>query len=1345
MTNQLAIIASYIPPTLLDDILEDPQPSTQPKQTQFQAAVLFADVSGFTALTEALAKKGEEGPEEMTLLLNRYFTRIITVLESYGGAVVKFSGDAITVLFPASGSVSLADVTTWAQSAGTAVQSAMTEFATMQTSVGEVRLGLKVGIGAGRVMAMRVGGQFGRWEYVIAGDPLRQVAEAEGQATSGDVVLSPEARALVTQEARAPQAITYPDWQLLGQNEQLIASLRSFTPGAVRQWMDEGLTDWVGVLRPMAVMFMQVAGIDYEATHTLNQLHTFVEAAQSNIYRYEGSINKLAVDDKGTIFLALMGLPPFAHEDDPLRAVRCALDLVNVAEDQGITLSIGITTGRVFAGPVGSPNRREYTVMGDAVNLGARLMVEAKKAGGGIRCDLATFQAVRDQLEFEALPPRRLKGKSGLIRLYEPTGETAVATAKDNIPLIGRRAERRLFRQLLRDMRQGKSHVLIVEGEAGIGKSRLVEEFMAINHSSGLTHLLGTAYSIEQHTPYRAWRDILSQYFRIEELTDPAQREARIRQVVAEFLPTQLPRLPLLNDILPVNFSDSELTATLEPELRAQNVVILVLALLQMWAEKRPLLLVLEDAHWLDPMSWELTQQVARGLTVHRRDFMLVLAMRPIEEASKAHEVVQEIHTLSGFVSMNLGNMEPDEIVRLIARRLTLDNDVLPETLVNLINTRSSGNPFFAQELVYNLLERGVIVLEEQGNGRLQCQISSDLTRIGLSMPNTIQGLILARIDRLAPDKQLALKVAAVIGRTFRFTILAHTVKQQTEAVAKALENHLEFLASRELTALDVPEPDLVYIFKHIITQEVAYDTLLFTQRRQLHRTVAEWYETEFDNPETLAPYYGLLAHHYHYAEDEGKELVYSMLAGKEAAKRYANETAVQFFSRALELTPQMNETRYELLLQREQVYELIGARHNQKADLDDLLGVARYLEVDESRPLLRLAQYFINSSEYDEAETAVRAILARQPDDTMQTESYTLLGRIAWQQSDYSQAETHLQQALTLAKKSEDVPLQAEAQLNLGATYWYQGQQAKATEQYLQAIVLYRQMGEQRKVAGCLSSLGAISGEMGDSSSAIHYAKQALAICQTIGYRRGLSIIQTNLGAEYYDLGDYEAASTILQEAINISREIDNRWCEAVSLDTLGLVYHNQGAYDQAERLFNQSLHIHQERNDARNECFVLTHLGNTFIAKDQLDQAESLHKKAMQTRLEMQEEAFSIDNQASLAQIAFLQNNLVEAEASIEQVMTWMQENDANAVEYPLKVYLTCYEVLASLPSRRSLAIYPLQSAYKLLQTRAEAIPDEQFRQTFLLIPLHKMIAEAWAQRALLGEPDRLPPHGR
>ena len=1365
MSDLLRTLAAYVPPRIVRATLEETRP-TLPARSRvecYPAAVLFADISGFTPLTEALAQKGSEGPEELTRLLNGYFERMIAIIETEGGEVVKFSGDALTGVFSAQ-QENLSIATRRAQQAAEAMQAAMGEFSTMETSAGLVTLGMKIGIGAGEILAIRVGGVSDRWEYVIAGDPLRQVAHAEHQADRGEIVLSPQARAIAVPHPVAPCPLPPLDWTQVANPAAVEAALRVYVPGVVTAWLGEALQAWLAVLRPMSVLFASVAGIDYQdmaQAGAADQLQSFMGAAQEIIGRYQGSINKLAVDDKGTILLALFGAPPHAHQDDPERALRCAMDLQGMAAAQGLQLAIGVTTGRVFAGPVGSKTRHEYTVMGDTVNLAARLMSVAGL--GQIRCDYETYRSAHSQLAFDLLPPTRVKGKAGLIRLYRPTGreqvdrERAAARAVENGgTLVGRQAELIRLASCLDEIQAGRSRILIIEGEAGIGKSRLIDELTRLMRERGIAGLLGRGRSIEQQTPYRAWRDVFSSYFDLDQAVDLAgadvdvlaERRRRVEAHVKDVTADLAERIPLLNDVLNLGFPENALTSSLDTHVRHQSLVSLLLALLRAWAAERPLVLVLEDAHWLDSMSWDLTLQVARALAAVRVALLLVVVTRPLESETIRLEP-QALAGMEGIEQMILDTLSPDETVALAAVRLNVPSDGLPKKVADLVRTRASGNPFFAEELVYALRDNGLIAIHTEA-GKTRCIVSGDLEQAAETLPDTIQGIVLSRIDRLSPEEQLTLKVAAVIGRTFFYSALRDTLGEHMEVSDRLLATYLADLTRLDLTPLEAPEPELTYIFKHIITQEVAYETLLFAQRRQLHRTVALWYEHGFSSvaekepasspPRTpsaveaqdspLAPYYPLLVYHWHQAQDRERERHYAGLAGRWAAAQFANTEAAGYLSRALELTPQDDlAARYDLLLAREAVNDLLGERSAQAQDLVTLILMTQAADQDsqstagqKAHVVLQLANYMEVTSDYSAALIAVhRAIeLAEQSEELADDiQSYIAWGRVLGRQGNYEAARVPLARALAMARESGDRRGEAESLRRLGLAYHFLGDYPTAQDHYRQALQIYRIDGNRQGEANSLSDLGMVYGELGDFTAARDYFEQTLRIHQTTGDRLGEIVTLNNLGVIYCDLGDYETARDYHQSALEIRITIGDRLGEATSLVNLGLVYHclddNQVAREHCAR----ALDLMQEIGSRRGEGYSLTYLGHVLEGLNKLDAAFLAYDRALRLRRKLGQHGLAIDDLAGLARIALAQGKYTQALAQVDEILDWIEANGTEGIEYPLQVYLACYRVLRATKEDAGLeerADSVLSRAHTMLLEQASGINDETLRLTFL-----------------------------
>ena len=463
----LATLASFTPAMILRQANAGAGNVVEASQERFEAAVLFVDVAGFTALTEALAARGAAGAEDLTALLNTYFGQIIDAVMDRGGDIVKFAGDALIALWPAGAAGSLADQTLRVVDCALGMQARLNDYEVAEG----FRLRVKLAIGAGEVLAERLGGVYDRWELLIAGDALRQIGVGNDHAKPGDVIISMEARALIADRIKGEEV---PDGarrvqRLIGRPPIALPAavpapepaagpaLRAFIPAAVRTRLEADQLAWLGELRRVSVLFVNLP--DFNVATSLDRAQEAMRAVQMALYRFEGSINKMSVDDKGASLIAVFGLPPLAHGDDPERAVRAAVATRAALAGLGFRAWIGVTTGTAFCGAVGNGRRREYTIMGDVVNLSARLMQAAGggKAGrpveGGILCDGTTWAAAVTRLGFETLAPIKVKGKAAPIEIHRPVPQLRpapdAAPGRHRIRIVGRDSERRQIVKLL--------------------------------------------------------------------------------------------------------------------------------------------------------------------------------------------------------------------------------------------------------------------------------------------------------------------------------------------------------------------------------------------------------------------------------------------------------------------------------------------------------------------------------------------------------------------------------------------------------------------------------------------------------------------------------------------------------------------------------------------------------------------------------------------------------------------------------------------------------------------------------------------------------------------------------
>nr|WP_242593318.1 AAA family ATPase [Corallococcus exiguus] len=579
------------------------------------------------------------------------------------------------------------------------------------------------------------------------------------------------------------------------------------------------------------------------------------------------------------VLVAAFGLPTCAHEDDATRAVKAALQARERLQALGLRSSIGIATGRVCCGLRGGARRHEYAVMGQTVNLAARLMQEARD---GILFDEATALASAERLWTERLPPVKVKGVAEAIALYRPGGSSEARTRRMGDVLVGRAQERATVDESLTCFAKGQGGTLVVEGEAGIGKSRLLAYVAQAARSRGARLLAGRGDAAEPFTVYYAWRPIFADWLGLASAVSGEERRVALLARLA-MMPETLELAPLLNPVFLLSLPETERTARLRDQARAETTLALMVQLLM---DAGPSVLLLEDAHWMDASSWELLKRLSRDAP----DWWVVLSTRPYpDDPPPAFAALCRMPTTQ---KLRLAAMSRDDCISLVCARLGVVK--LQDELAAFILRKAEGHPFYCEELAYTLRDKGLLVAE-----RGECRLSSLAGSLdALALPSTLEGLITSRIDQLTPVQQLTLKAASVIGRTFEWGLLkgVHPLPEERERLAA----HLLRLHTQDLALPLGSHPEPSYFFKHVITQEVSYNLLLFSQRRQLHEDVARWYERT--QGEALAALQPLLAHHWIRANVRTKALEALEKAGEHAMAVYAPSEAVGFFSNALAL-----------------------------------------------------------------------------------------------------------------------------------------------------------------------------------------------------------------------------------------------------------------------------------------------------------------------------------------------------------------------------------------------------------------------------------------------------------
>jgi class 3 adenylate cyclase len=1164
------IWAQFVPRLLVQQLATVASEPDRPSADAFHGAVIFADVSGFTALTESFAARGPRGVEELTRLLNDYFGRLIGLVDGWGGDVVKFAGDAVLALWRAPDADPL-DATLAAVACAHEIQQALTGYRV----AGATPLSMRLAVSSGALVSTTVGGVFGRWELTLAGDPLRQVAQTVHAADPGQVLLSAEAAALLgarvlgdrteggalrlaalaqfpSASAQAERAATHSVAEVGGagpprrRDPQDVERLRGFIPRSVIRRIEAGQTDWLGELRKLSILFVHLP--EMGAGTSLEDAHRILCELQQALYRYEGSVNKVSVDDKGATLVAAFGLPPLYHEDDPLRALEAARDMHALLP----AASIGIATGRVYCGVIGSEVRREYTMMGRPANLASRLMVEAR---GGVLADSATHEATLATWTYRA--PREVAFKGlGVLPVWEPIERTRGAvrprTASD---FVGREAERAELRARVDALAsKAEASVTVVEGEAGIGKSRLLATFIEDAEHAGAHVLLGGADAVERTLAYRAWQSIALDAVGSSPTESVEARRERVANLLAGN--AELAALaPLLNGVLPLELPDTPLTAQVVGEARAASTRRLLIELIERGSGARPVVVAIDDAHWMDSASWALCAQIARELPV-----ALVLFTRPLDPRPAELDVL-----LARGRLLRLAAMSRDDVRRVVARSLRVER--IPGEILQLIEARAEGHPFFSEEIAYALRDAGWIEIRGQ-----TCHLAGERDLSQVDLPDTVQGIITSRIDRLAPEAQLTLKVASVIGRSFLVAALdaVHPLVRERDA----LLGQLRVLSDANLTSLDAPDPALAYIFKHVITQEVAYGLMLFEQRQRLHRSAAEWYER--DAGDDASNFYPLLAHHWGRAGVDERAIDYLERAAERALRGFANHEVIAFLgeaferSRAFDVDP-LRKARWEAMLGEAQ--RGLGRYHDAGVHLERAIEGFGF-PVPASLPALVAA--------------LLRGLLRQ------------LTGRHRRVSLDASEERARVLQAANVLERSFMI-------------YFFRGDDLRMLHSALAAANLAERLGAATSVlARSYGTLHVIMASLGLEAPSRYFAERGRRAAAAVDQLSSSAWVALAIGVAAAGRGRWQEAEPALEEAARLAERLgDGRnWCEIMA--TLGTTTGARGAFGASIAIYQRVLENAERRGDYQNQGWGILGQARSLLALGELAKLDGVLARA-------------------------------------------------------------------------------------------------------------------------------------
>lgn len=886
-----------------------------------------------------------------------------------------------------------------------------------------------------------------------------------------------------------------------------------------------------GERRVVTILFCDVKG-STEAAEKLDPedwteiINGAFEHMINPVYQYEGTVARLM----GDAILAFFGAP-ITHEDDPHRAVLAGLGIVHNMQDYreqvkqvwGIDFNVrvGINTGLVVVGAVGSDLRVEYTAMGDAINLAARMEQTAEP--GTIQIAENTYRLVSNLFDFENLGGLQIKGKSRPVITYRVIGRKNTAgrqrsTAGLEAPLIGRARERSTLEGAIADLDKGLGGIVYLQGEAGLGKSRLIQEVAQSNiEHSGFNWFETHGLSYETEQPYGLIRRLVRRV--VSALPDerPEDMRKKIHSAVEEFPPEERVRVQQVFESLfglPGKYGE----LPLEGETFKGLLYTVMASYWQRRAETDPVVLVCDDLHWSDSASVALLQHLYSLTDIV--PLLLLFAMRPEREAPAWQAMQDAEHDFPHrYLKIRLQALNPMESEELVDSLLRITD--LSPNLRKRILEKCEGNPYFIEEVVRTLVDKGVVVQDESGARWYATGEVEDW-----DIPGNLQSLLVARIDCLTDEARRTLQVASVVGRSFTYHVLRSLIDFSTEE----LDQHLLALERTQMIQRTASLPELEYIFRHALTQEAAYSTILLKQRRVYHLRIGEALEKLYPNRrEEIA---GMLGDHFFQARHYEKAFHYLNLAGDVAFRLHAAHEALEHYAQAIQCIGKVEVSSEQIV----HLYSRLGRVYELDNQFD------RALEIYQE--MSRLAD------ENGDEQLKLESLVAQCILHATQTPLY-----------DPPQAKKLGEAALALARKINDQAKESRVLWGLLLVEaWGEGDNHKALDYGLRSLELARELGLREQMGFTYTNLVNVYWNLNQLDEARQANREAEAIWEESGNLPMLADAYTMKQNALVIEGKLKMTLEIARKSLHLAKSIGNAWNQLTALHYMTIVYTEQG-----------------------------------------------------------------------------------------------------------------------------------------------------------------------------------------
>lgn len=1154
----------YLIPYLPDILINTAYTNIDISETRvINGTLLFSDLSGFTAMSEKLASMGRLGGEKLAGIMNYCFNPLLGLVFAADGDIIKFGGDAFLALFTGKDSAIRAfncanELINWVNENGK-----------ISSPIGDFSLGIHAGISNGDIFNLTIGNK--RCEHLFCGQTVENVYAAADAAGLGQLAITKEAVEVFNNIDVSETNDGFFICRNLNKKKHYEPAIRSalekyIEKPSLERFIISGLQEQLhfnngiieGEHRVLTNLFIGVnslrKNLEANIDKSISAIDEYFTTLNDIIKKYGGAFARLDSSGTSEKMLIFFGAPVSSGRDAQ-NCLKAVLEIESMMPDinknfiHPIKHRYGINTGLCFVGDVGGQCRREYTAMGDAINLAARLMSKADY--GEILLGEETVKMCGGGFITRDTRPIKVKGKQKPVKIFFLEKELK----KDNSTelIIGRDKELNQVRLFIEKIESGQKAFLLVSGEPGAGKSLLCGKTKEISAQEGILNIESACYKHTEKTPYVPLKALLSGLLQLPLKASQKQKRTVFHKHIKDIGESEWePLLAPLLDYFPAVPPEIK---NLPDDIKKQKINDILCRIICEINRKNRSLLIIDDIQWVDETSFVIIKTLQRL----KNSPGIVFISRP-------GKIYDELVNTPDIENINLGGLTQENSRKLF---LTIIENITPsEDIIQQVIEKSGGNPFYLEEMARAFIELG-----------------PDRFSAADNIPSGIESVITARIDNLGEMVKKTIRTASVIGRVFAFNVLKNIFPDR-QRVDK-LREYIENLAHLDLTPLERQQPVLEYIFKHILTQEVAYNGLSFSSRKNLHIKTAEFYisKKRFLKRQPDVP-----AHHYLSAGEEIKALPYLLLSGQKAVSEFASSEAFGFFTKVIEISEKHDNKEYLVKALRESG-ELAKHTSNYKLAEENYSRLKNLMDGDIMMTALALREISLIhrlTADYDKAEIAIDNLGKLLPDD-IPTKIFCLNGKaeIARRRGKLQSCREKLLKALQLCRENEPPPdLEAVVYNNLGVCHWSMGKIKEAASYYKSALKLYRRLKDLNGQSKIINNLGIISDEMGKLHQAANSYEKAEKIFKRIGAFRSEAFACANIGANFSARGYLLKAADKLNRARAIFEKIGDQHSLAYTIGDLGMVHLREGDIEKANDYFAEAL---ERAIKLKDEEFIL------------------------------------------------------------------------------------------------------------------------------------------------------------